>query len=386
MDRVHRPRRRPPDGGPGERGLGTLRPRSQPRPGPPVRLWPSAAPTTLRGERDGRSGHWKSAAPSPCPTMTTTLGTRDAGASRARETAALVGTSATPGRGSPPKIRAPCAWRIACLPVVHRSLQRFGVRREHRPYESPARRPLGGQPAPPTPCLSRRAPRALRRLSGLEPERPQALEGPDRTRSRPALPLWAHRHAIQPWRHQGRPQLDAGALLDASERRRGPHGNGGSHAQRRQAAARTTPASAVRAATGYPACRRPRSRRPSACPLEDMEVGCGRGSSTVRRRGPRGCGPRAGWAIAKRTQRCRSWRSACPCRCDNACPISCSSGRRTTAQPCASRHAAGSIPPPPRPAARPRAGPWCLCRCRQHRLAPVARRPWDGRGWPTGRT
>ena len=71
-----------------------------------------------------------------------------------------------------------------------------------------------------TKCLIRRDPRDLSRIYVLDPESQQSLEVPYRTPSRPAITLWEHRYAVETLRHQGRRQLDEGALFDAIEQMR----------------------------------------------------------------------------------------------------------------------------------------------------------------------
>lgn len=134
--------------------------------------------------------------------------------------AAIVGTAETPGRGYPPKIGDPRAFLIDFLPVVRRSLQRFGFMLDHITYYSPALRVLLGKQETRTTFLIRRDPRDLSRIYVLEPESQQYLEVPYRTLSRPAITLWEHRHAVQTLRQQGRKHLDEGALFDAIERMR----------------------------------------------------------------------------------------------------------------------------------------------------------------------
>jgi len=134
--------------------------------------------------------------------------------------AAILGTPETPGRGYPPKIRDPRAFLIDFLPVVRRSLQRFGFMLDHITYYSPALRPLLGKQEKRTKFLIRRDPRDLSRIYVLEPESQQYLEVPYRTLSRPAITLWEHRHAVQALCQQGRRQIDEGALFDAIEQMR----------------------------------------------------------------------------------------------------------------------------------------------------------------------
>ncbi len=134
--------------------------------------------------------------------------------------AAILGTPEAPGRGYPPKIRDPRAFLIDFLPVMRRSLQRFGFMLDHIPYYSPALRPLLGKQEQRTPFLIRRDPRDLSRIYVLDPESQQYLEVPYRTPSRPAITLWEHRYAVETLRHQGRRQLDEGALFDAIEQMR----------------------------------------------------------------------------------------------------------------------------------------------------------------------
>ena len=90
----------------------------------------------------------------------------------------------------------------------------------HIPDYSPALRALAGKQETRTQCLIRRDPRALSPISVLEPERQQYLEVPSRTLSRPAIPWWDHRPAVQTLRHQGRRQIDAGARFNAIEQMR----------------------------------------------------------------------------------------------------------------------------------------------------------------------
>ena len=134
--------------------------------------------------------------------------------------AAILGSPEAPGRGYPPKIRDPRAFLIDFLPVVRRSLQRFGFMLDHIPYYSPALRPLLGKQEQRTTFLIRRDPRDLSRIYVLDPESQQYLEVPYRTLSRPAITLWEHRHAVETLRQQGRRQMDEGVLFDAIEQMR----------------------------------------------------------------------------------------------------------------------------------------------------------------------
>jgi len=109
---------------------------------------------------------------------------------------------------------------IDFLPVVRRSLQRFGFMLDHIPYYSPALRPLLGKQEQRTTFLIRRDPRDLSRIYVLDPESQQYLEVPYRTLSRPAITLWEHRHAVETLRQQGRRQMDEGVLFDAIEQMR----------------------------------------------------------------------------------------------------------------------------------------------------------------------
>ena len=190
--------------------------------------------------------------------------------------AAILGTSEAPGRGYPPKIRDPRAFLIDFLPVERRSLQRFGFILDHITYYSPALRPLLGQQETHPKFLIRRDPRDLSRIYVLDPASQQYLEVPYRTLSRPAITLWEHRHAIQTLRHQGRAQIDEGALFGAIEQMRAIADTAAarSKAARRQRERRRH-ALAARPAAAPPAIAPDHTEpqpAPLARPFEDIEL------------------------------------------------------------------------------------------------------------------
>jgi putative transposase len=221
IDIVHRPLERPHYGGTVERVLGTLMELIHQLPGT------TFSNLTERGSYDaegravltlGELEKWLTIAITQYYHHAWHHGL--GGIPLAHYEAAIVGTAETPGRGYPPKIRDPRAFLIDFLPVVRRSLQRFGFVLDHITYYSSALRPLLGKQEKHTKFLIRRDPRDLSRIYVLEPESQQYLEVPYRTLSRPAITLWEHRHAVQTLRQQGRQQLDEGALFDAIEQMR----------------------------------------------------------------------------------------------------------------------------------------------------------------------
>jgi putative transposase len=221
IDIVHRPIERPPYGGTVERVLGTLMELIHQLPGT------TFSNLTERGSYDaeGRAvltlaelEQWLTIAITQYYHHAWHQGL--GGIPLAHYEAAILGTPETPGRGYPPKIRDPHAFLIDFLPVVRRSLQRFGFMLDHITYYSPALRPLLGKQETRTTFLIRRDPRDLSRIYVLDPESQQYLEVPYRTLSRPAITLWEHRHAVQTLRQQGRRQIDEGALFDAIEQMR----------------------------------------------------------------------------------------------------------------------------------------------------------------------
>ena len=221
IDIVHRPIRRPHYGGTVERVLGTLMQLVHQLPGT------TFSNLSERGTYDAEARavltlaeleKWLTIAITQYYHQAWHAGL--GGVPLAHYTAAIVGTAEAPGRGHPPKIRDPRAFLIDFLPVMRRSLQRFGLMLDHITYYSPALRPLLGQKEKPAKFLIRRDPRDLSRIYVLEPASHQYLEVPYRTLSRPAITLWEHRHAIQTLRQQGRQHVDEGALFDAIEQMR----------------------------------------------------------------------------------------------------------------------------------------------------------------------
>lgn len=215
---VHRPMQRPHYGGTIERVLGTLMQLTHQLPGT------TFSNLTERGTYDaeGRAvltlaelEKWLTIAITQYYHHTWHRGLE--GVPLVHYEAAILGTPEAPGRGYPPKIRDARALLIDFLPVMRRSLQRFGFILDHIPYYSPALRPLLGKQEQRTTYLIRRDPRDLSRIYVLDPASQQYLEVPYRTRTRPVITLWEHRHAVQMLRQQGRSQIDEGALFDAIE-------------------------------------------------------------------------------------------------------------------------------------------------------------------------
>lgn len=108
---------------------------------------------------------------------------------------------------------------IDFLPVVWRTVQRYGFMIDHIAYYSDALRPWIGESRLGK-FLIRRDPRDLSRVYVLDPHSQQYLEVPYRSLARPSITLWEHRQALQRLRAQGFAQTDETAIFRAIEEMR----------------------------------------------------------------------------------------------------------------------------------------------------------------------
>lgn len=137
----------------------------------------------------------------------------------------IEGAGDEPGRGLPPLPTNPERIRMDFLPTFDRTIQRYGVLKDHIYYYDPVLDPYINDED----SNSRSArmhtfrydPRDISRIFFLDPTTNDYVPIPYRDLSRPVISEWEQRRAIAALREQGRKDIDENALFSTNERLRG---------------------------------------------------------------------------------------------------------------------------------------------------------------------
>lgn len=137
----------------------------------------------------------------------------------------IEGAGDEPGRGLPPLPTNPERIRMDFLPSFDRTIQRYGVLKDHIYYYDPVLDPyINDEDANSRSARMhtfRYDPRDISRIFFLDPATNDYVPIPYRDLSRPVISEWEQRRAIAALREQGRKDIDENALFSTNERLRG---------------------------------------------------------------------------------------------------------------------------------------------------------------------
>lgn len=137
----------------------------------------------------------------------------------------IEGSGDVPGRGLPPLPTNPERIRMDFLPTFERTIQRYGVLKDHVHYYDPVLDPyINDEDANSRSARMhtfRYDPTDISRIFFLDPATNDYVPIPYRELSRPVISEWEQRRAIADLRAQGRKDIDEDALFSTNERLRG---------------------------------------------------------------------------------------------------------------------------------------------------------------------
>lgn len=135
----------------------------------------------------------------------------------------IEGFGDAPGRGMPPLPADPERLRIDFLPFIERTIQRYGVQKDHIKYYDPILDPYinaeDGNGLPRSHCF-RYDPRDISALFFMDPGTKAYVRIPYGDLSHPAISEWERRTAVSELQRQGRAEIEEDELFATVERLR----------------------------------------------------------------------------------------------------------------------------------------------------------------------